>query len=119
VLFHVYGEPAGQTVLDRWSARMFFWHTMLAQQGYIVMSVDNRGTPAPRGRDWRKCIYRQVGIQRRQPDAVIYRPKFWRSLRNGASVTLGVSYHRNTRARRLTWLSDAGSDGSSEVSKEA
>ncbi len=35
---------------------------MLAQQGYLVMSVDNRGTPAPRGRAWRKSIYRQIGI---------------------------------------------------------
>jgi dipeptidyl-peptidase-4 len=35
---------------------------MLAQQGYLVMSVDNRGTPGPRGRDWRKSIYRQIGI---------------------------------------------------------
>jgi len=62
VLFHVYGEPAGQTVLDRWDSRRFLWHNMLAQQGYLVMSVDNRGTPAPRGRAWRKSIYRQVGI---------------------------------------------------------
>ena len=35
---------------------------MLAQQGYVVMSIDNRGTPAPRGREWRKSIYRQIGI---------------------------------------------------------
>jgi dipeptidyl-peptidase-4 len=35
---------------------------MLAQQGYVVMSVDNRGTPAPRGRGWRKCLYRQIGV---------------------------------------------------------
>jgi len=62
VLFYVYGEPAGQTVLDRWDGRRFVWHSMLAQQGYLVMSVDNRGTPAPRGRDWRRSIYRQVGI---------------------------------------------------------
>jgi dipeptidyl-peptidase 4 len=62
VLFYVYGEPAGQTVLDRWDGRRFLWHSMLAQQGYLVMSVDNRGTPAPRGRDWRRIIYRQVGI---------------------------------------------------------
>jgi dipeptidyl-peptidase 4 len=62
VLFYVYGEPAGQTVLDRWDGKRFLWHNMLAQQGYLVMSVDNRGTPAPRGRAWRKCIYRQVGI---------------------------------------------------------
>ena len=64
LLFHVYGEPAGQTVLDRWADKneKYLWHLMLTQRGYIVMSVDNRGTPAPRGRAWRKCIYRQVGI---------------------------------------------------------
>ncbi|KPL05632.1 peptidase S9, partial [candidate division BRC1 bacterium SM23_51] len=62
VLFHVYGEPPGQTVLDHWPKKKHLWHWMLAQQGYLVVSVDNRGTPAPRGRDWRKCIHRQVGI---------------------------------------------------------
>ncbi len=62
VLFYVYGEPAGQTVLDRWDGKRGLWHHMLAQQGYVVMSVDNRGTPAPRGRAWRRCIYRQIGI---------------------------------------------------------
>lgn len=63
VLFHVYGEPWGQTVLDAWSGGQMMWHRMLAQQGYVVMSVDNRGTPAPRGRAWRKSIYRQMGIR--------------------------------------------------------
>ena len=62
VLFYVYGEPAGQTVLNRWSGRYFFWHTMLNQMGYIVMSVDNRGTPSPKGRDFRKCVYGSVGV---------------------------------------------------------
>ena len=62
VLFHVYGEPWGQTVLDRWGGRDRMFHTMLAQQGYLVVSVDNRGTPAPRGRAWRKIIYRKMGI---------------------------------------------------------
>ena len=63
VLFHVYGEPWGQTVLDAWSGGQMMWHRMLAQQGYIVLSVDNRGTPAPRGRAWRKSIYRQMGVR--------------------------------------------------------
>jgi dipeptidyl-peptidase-4 len=63
VLFHVYGEPWGQTVLDAWGGGQMMWHRMLAQQGYVVMSVDNRGTPAPRGRAWRKSIYRQIGIR--------------------------------------------------------
>jgi dipeptidyl-peptidase-4 len=62
LFFYVYGEPAGQTVMDRWSGSRYLWHLLLAQQGYLVMSVDNRGTPAPRGREWRKCVYRQIGI---------------------------------------------------------
>lgn len=62
VIFHVYGEPWGQTVVDRWGGLNRMWHTMLAQQGYIVMSVDNRGTPAPRGSAWRKVIYRKMGV---------------------------------------------------------
>ena len=62
LLFYVYGEPAGQTVLDKWGGQKYLWHKMLAQQGYVVMSVDNRGTPAPRGRQWRKCVYRRIGI---------------------------------------------------------
>jgi len=62
LFFYVYGEPAGQTVLDKWSGEKYLWHLMLTQQGYLVMNIDNRGTPAPRGRAWRKCIYRQIGI---------------------------------------------------------
>jgi dipeptidyl-peptidase-4 len=69
VLFHVYGEPAAQTVLDNWGGGQRLWHWMLAQQGYIVVSVDNRGTPAPRGREWRKIIYRQFGIISSQDQA--------------------------------------------------
>lgn len=62
LLVYVYGEPAGQTVQDNWGGSGYLWHLMLAQQGYIVASFDNRGTPAPRGRAWRKSIYRQIGI---------------------------------------------------------
>jgi dipeptidyl-peptidase 4 len=59
---YVYGEPAGQTVQDGWGGNRYLWHLMLAQRGTIVASFDNRGTPAPRGRAWRKSIYRQIGI---------------------------------------------------------
>jgi dipeptidyl-peptidase 4 len=62
LLVYVYGEPAGQTVQDVWGGDTYLWHLMLTQRGYIVASFDNRGTPAPRGRAWRKSIYRQVGI---------------------------------------------------------
>ncbi|MBN8246444.1 MAG: S9 family peptidase [Verrucomicrobia bacterium] len=62
LLIYVYGEPAGQTVKDSWNGALGLWHWMLAQQGYLVASVDNRGTPAPRGRDWRRSVHRQIGI---------------------------------------------------------
>jgi dipeptidyl-peptidase-4 len=62
LVIHVYGEPAGVTVVDQWGGSKALWHRMLAQLGYVVISLDNRGTPAPRGRGWRKSIYRQVGI---------------------------------------------------------
>jgi dipeptidyl-peptidase 4 len=62
VLIYVYGEPAGQTVLDRWGSSRYLWHQMLAQHGYLVMSFDNRGTPAPKGRAWRKVVYRKIGV---------------------------------------------------------
>ena len=63
MLLYVYGEPWGQTVIKNWDTEGYLWHLMLTQQGYIVASVDNRGTPAPRGREWRKSVYRQIGIQ--------------------------------------------------------
>ena len=62
VLYYVYGEPAGTTVMDSWGGSNYLWYTMLAQQGYIVASVDNRGTPAPKGRAWRKVVYRKIGV---------------------------------------------------------
>jgi len=62
VLFYVYGEPASQTVLDAWDYDTYLWHLMLTQRGYIVISIDNRGTPAPRGRAFRKAVYGQVGV---------------------------------------------------------
>lgn len=62
VLFHVYGEPHGTTVRDSWGGKAQLWHWMLAQQGYLVMSVDNRGARVPRGRAFRKSIYRQIGV---------------------------------------------------------
>jgi dipeptidyl-peptidase-4 len=58
---HVYGEPAGQTVNDSWGGSQLLFHRALAEAGYIIISIDNRGTPAPRGTQWRKIIYGTVG----------------------------------------------------------
>ena len=62
LMIFVYGEPHGQTVRDAWNSKRGLWHEMLAQQGYLVASVDNRGTMSPRGREWRKVVHRQIGI---------------------------------------------------------
>lgn len=69
VLFYVYGEPWSQTVVDSWGGSTYLWHLMLSQQGYLIMSVDNRGTPAPKGREWRKSVYGQIGYLSSQDQA--------------------------------------------------
>ena len=60
VIIEVYGEPAGSTVQDVWSSGDL-WNQYMVNQGYIYVSIENRGANAPRGREWRKCIYGEVG----------------------------------------------------------
>jgi dipeptidyl-peptidase 4 len=62
VLVNIYGEPAGQTTLDLWGGDGTLFHRYIASLGYLVVSFDNSGTPAPRGRAWRKAIYGDVGV---------------------------------------------------------
>ncbi len=69
VLFYVYGEPAAQAVMNRWLGTTYLWHLQLANQGYMVVCIDNRGTPSPRGRDWRKSAYRKIGTLAAQDQA--------------------------------------------------
>jgi len=64
VLFYVYGEPAAQTVKDEsGNGRNFLYAGNIdnPDDGYIYISLDNRGSPAPKGRAWRKAIYRNIG----------------------------------------------------------
>lgn len=72
VLVHIYGEPAGQTVENRWSGSTALFHRYIASLGYLVVSFDNTGTPAPRGRAWRKAVYGAVGVlsSRQQAEAL-------------------------------------------------
>ena len=60
VLMFVYGGPGSQQVTDRYDGANFFWYQTLANQGYMVVCVDNRGTGA-RGRDFRTQTYKQLG----------------------------------------------------------
>ncbi len=58
VLFHVYGEPWGQVATD---TDVGLLNIMLAQKGYVIIDMDNRGTPCLKGSQWRKSIYRDIG----------------------------------------------------------
>ena len=62
VIVNVYGEPAGATVNDSWSGTTRLLLAALADDGYLIASFDNRGTPAPKGRAWRKVVYGSVGV---------------------------------------------------------
>ncbi|MCA9737503.1 MAG: S9 family peptidase [Gemmatimonadetes bacterium] len=60
VLMYVYGGPGSQTVLDSWGGTRWYWHQVLAQRGFVIVSVDGRGTGA-RGRDFQKTTYLELG----------------------------------------------------------
>jgi dipeptidyl-peptidase-4 len=60
VFLTIYGGPGSQTVTDSWGGSNYFWHQLLASEGYLVVSVDNRGTGA-RGVDFKKITYKQMG----------------------------------------------------------
>ncbi len=62
VFIYVYGEPHAQTVLDRWSTRNNY-HRAIADLGYLVVSIENRGTPAPKGAEWRRSPFPTIGVQ--------------------------------------------------------
>jgi dipeptidyl-peptidase 4 len=68
VLTYIYGEPADQTVVDRFSS-LYTTLCFIAREGYIVLSFDNQGTPAPRGRDWRHAGYGAIGVLSTQQQA--------------------------------------------------
>ncbi|HZI21127.1 MAG TPA: S9 family peptidase [Gemmatimonadales bacterium] len=60
LLMYVYGGPGSQTVTDAWGGAQYLWHQMLAQDGYLVASVDNRGTGG-RGARFMKMTYLHLG----------------------------------------------------------
>jgi dipeptidyl-peptidase-4 len=63
VVFSVYAEPAGQTVVDRWGAgRNGLYVGNMADDGYIYIAIEGRGAPAPKGTAWRHAIYKNIGL---------------------------------------------------------
>ena len=61
VFIYVYGEPHAQTVLNEWGVAQIDFHRVVADLGYLVVSIDNRGTPAPKGAAWRREIFGSLG----------------------------------------------------------
>ena len=62
VLFYFYSEPAGQTGVNRYGAgNNGLYDGNLSEDGYVYVTFDGRGTPSPKGRAWRKAIYRNIG----------------------------------------------------------
>ncbi|MCP1297759.1 S9 family peptidase [Chryseobacterium sp. S0630] len=62
IVFTVYGEPAMQTVTDDfYTGWNWLYAGNMAEDGYLYVSLENRGTPSPRGREWRKSVYRKIG----------------------------------------------------------
>jgi dipeptidyl-peptidase 4 len=59
-LMFVYGGPGSQQVLDQWKGANYWWFQMLAQKGFVIACVDNRGTGA-RGEEFKKMTYLNLG----------------------------------------------------------
>lgn len=92
VVFYVYGEPAAQTVTDTYGAGMnFLYAGDMAADGYIYISLENRGAPAPKGTAWRKAIYKNIGILNVRDQAM------------GAKEIMKLPYVDSTRVAVWGW----------------
>ena len=105
VLVYVYGEPHAQTVLDRWGTPHADYHRAVAELGYLVVSIDNRGTPAPKGAAWRRAVAGSLGplsteeqaeglkeLARTRPYVDLSRVGIW-GWSGGGSNTLNAMYN--------------------------
>ena len=106
VLVYVYGEPHLQTVLNGWGRAQAHFHRAIADLGYLVVSIDNRGTPAPRGAAWRRAVFGSLGplsteeqaaglqeLARTRPYVDLSRVAIW-GWSGGGSNTLNAMFRR-------------------------
>jgi dipeptidyl-peptidase-4 len=106
VFVYVYGEPYAQTVLDGWGAAQSDFHRVVADLGYVVVSIDNRGTPAPKGAAWRRSVFGSLGplstedqaaalqeLARMRPYVDLSRVGIW-GWSGGGSNTLNAMFRR-------------------------
>ena len=106
VFAYVYGEPHGQTVMDSWGHGSASFHRVIADLGYLVISIDNQGTRCPKGAAWRRAIKGQLGplsteqqaagiqeLARMRPYVDISRVGTW-GWSGGGSNTLNAMFRR-------------------------
>ena len=106
ILVYVYGEPHAQTVLDAWGKVQSDYHRVIADLGYLVVSIDNRGTPAPKGAAWRRAVFGSLGplsteeqakglkeLGRLRPYVDLSRVAIW-GWSGGGSNTLNAMFRR-------------------------
>lgn len=60
-IVYVYGGPHAQLITNIWNGVANMWFYYLAQEGYVILTVDNRGS-AGRGRDFENVIHRKCGV---------------------------------------------------------
>jgi len=60
VIIYVYGGPHAQVVRNRWDGTRYLWHSMMAQNGYIIFSLDNRGAYG-KGAEWEDPVHKSLG----------------------------------------------------------
>lgn len=106
LFIYVYGEPYSQTVLNQWGAGQSHFLRVIADLGYLVVSIDNRGTPAPKGAAWRRSIFGSLGplstkeqaaglkeLARMRPFVDLSRVGIW-GWSGGGSNTLNAMFRR-------------------------
>ena len=119
LLFFVYGGPGNAEVEDQWGG-YYLWHTMLTQKGYLVAIVDNRGTPAPLGRAWRKAIYGQLGVLETQDQAAAATDAASAAVRGpGPGRHLGMELRRVHDPQRAVPAPRAVPDGRGRLARDA
>lgn len=92
VIFYVYTEPWGQTVQDKYNVGFnWLYKGDMSSDGYIYVSIDNRGTPVPKGRAWRKSVYKKIGLVNIADQAA------------GASQILSLPYVDTSRVAVWGW----------------
>ncbi|MDH4069771.1 MAG: S9 family peptidase [Ignavibacteria bacterium] len=87
VLLYVYGGPGSQIIRNQWGGSRFLWYQLLAEKGYIIAAIDNRGTGG-RGKTFMQQTFRQMGLK--ELDDCVETARYLKSLSYVDSTRLGI-----------------------------